>query len=239
MTARVRIVLVEPREAGNIGAVTRVMKNFGLDDLVVIGSHPPLRASNALWWSSGAEDLLDSIRFCDSLYQGISDAHLTIATTSSRGRILNTPATPEGVALERSRLSEDQTLAIVFGREDHGLTSAEVGACHATAVIPTSDAFPTMNLAQSVAIFAYELSRERQSEEEKVDVVPHGLMERLHERAAALLLEVGYLDPKNPDRIYEELRALAARTRLTTRETSVMLALIRQIEWKIQTLAAE
>lgn len=243
MTARVRIVLVEPREAGNVGAVTRAMKNFGFDDLVVVGDRIP-RESNALWWSSGAEDLLDRAQLVPSLGAALEDVHYSVATTSSRGRTLEKPLRPQDVAAQRWSMADEQTIAVVFGREDHGLSTAEAMLCQSIATIPTAPDFPTMNLAQSVAILSYALSCAPQTEaipprlDSSDDVVPQGLLERLHERGAALLLESGFLQEKNPDRVYVELRALAARAQLTTREVSLLLAMVRQIEWKLHALAA-
>jgi TrmH family RNA methyltransferase len=245
MTAKVRIVLVEPREAGNVGAVTRAMKNFGFDDLVIVGERIP-QNSNALWWSSGAEDLLERARLVPTLQLALEDVHHSVATTSSRGRTLEIPLQPFEVSQRRWAMGEDETLAVVFGREDHGLTAAEALLCGAIAVIPTSPEFPTMNLAQAVSIFSYELTMRRESvpaprvrevAEGGEGPPPQGLVERFHERATALLLESGFLQENNPDRVYEEMRRLASRAQLTMRETSLLLAMVRQIEWKLKDAA--
>src|SRR5689334_22107221 len=74
---RLRIVLVEPREAGNVGAAARVMKNFGHDDLWIVGDHPELLPVSS-WWASGADDLLANARFAPSLQEAIGDAQLTV-----------------------------------------------------------------------------------------------------------------------------------------------------------------
>src|SRR5512142_2514192 len=97
---KLRVVLVEPREAGNVGAVARAMKNFGFRDLVVVGEHPELMPV-AGWCASGAEDVVASIRFEPTLVDALAGAHVTIATTSSRGRNLDPPLTPGEVAMQR------------------------------------------------------------------------------------------------------------------------------------------
>jgi tRNA/rRNA methyltransferase len=122
---------------------------------------------------------------------------------------------------------------VVFGREDSGLTSEEVALCQRTAVIPTSPDFPTMNLAQSVGVFCYELSTIERSAGTRV-LAPAELVERLHERLGSLLLEVGFLHPNNPDRIYDDLRAIAGRAALDERETTILLGAIRQVEWALR-----
>ena len=223
-----RIVLVEPREAGNVGAAARVMKNFGFGELWIVGEHPPL-APLAGWWASGADDVVANARFAPTLHGAIRDAHLTVATTSGRGRTTPIDLTPEGVA---ALYDESRILALVFGREDSGLTREEVVQCQRTAVIPTHPEFPTMNLAQSVGVFCYELSSIRHRPAPR-QLASAALLERLHERAEALLLEVGFLQANNPDRIYDDLRAIAARADLDEREATIALGIVSQIEWAL------
>jgi TrmH family RNA methyltransferase len=226
-----RIVLVEPQEAGNVGAAARVMKNFGFDDLRIAGKHPQLLPV-AGWWASGADDLLERATLVPTLADAIGDAHVTVATTSSRGRTMPVDLTPVELADLYATLAEGQTLALVFGREDSGLTRDELMSCQRTAVIPTSPAFPTMNLAQSVGVFCYELSRIAPAAAAR-DLAPAALIERLHERAEALLLEAGFLHENNPDRIYDDLRHIAGRANLDAREATILLGVLRQLEWKM------
>jgi TrmH family RNA methyltransferase len=224
-----RIVLVEPREAGNVGAAARVMKNFGFEELWIVGEHPALEPL-AGWWASGADDVVAKARFAPTLHHALADAHVTVATTSSRGRTTPVDLTPAGVAALHA---EEQTLALVFGREDSGLTREEVMQCQRTASIPTDPGFPTMNLAQSVGVFCYELSSvERRAVSRQLATA--ALIERLHERAEALLLEVGFLKANNPDRIYDDLRAIASRADLDAREATIALGIISQIEWALR-----
>jgi tRNA/rRNA methyltransferase len=229
---RLRIILVEPREAGNVGAVARVMKNFGFDELWIAGEHPQLLPVSS-WWASGADDLLERVRFAPSLAEAIGDAHVTVATTSMRGRTTPVTFTPRTLAEKFASLGEDQVLALVFGREDSGLTREEVVLCQHTVSIPTNDAFPTMNLAQSVCVFCYELSSIVPAPHAR-DLPDAATIERIHQRARELLLEAGFLHENNPDRIYDDLRAIAARAELDAREATIVLGVIRQIEWKIR-----
>jgi tRNA/rRNA methyltransferase len=226
-----RIVLVEPREAGNVGAAARVMKNFGFDDLWIVGDHPPLQPLSS-WWASGADDVVERARFAPALAEALADAHVTVATTSLRGRTILAGLTPFGVASLHASLKADQTLALVFGREDSGLTSEEVAACQRTASIPTNPDFPTMNLAQAVGAFCFAAASIQPAPLDR-ELPAAGLVERLHERAQALLLDVGFLHENNPERIYDDLRAIAGRADLDQREATILLGIIRQIEWKL------
>ena len=222
-------MLVEPREAGNVGAVARAMKNFGFGELWIVGEHPQLLPT-AGWWASGAEDLLANARFAKTLQEAVADAHLVVATTSSRGRTTPADFTPATLA---EKFTAGQTLALVFGREDSGLTREELVLCHRTAVIPTGESFPTMNLAQSVCVFCYELSQIERPQTERV-LAPAALVERMHERLEALLLEVEFLHANNPARIYDEIRAILGRAELDEREATILLGIVRQIEWALR-----
>lgn len=228
----IRIVLVEPREAGNVGAAARVMKNFGHRDLWIVGEHPELHPL-ADWWASGADDVVAEAHFVPTLGEALADAHVTIATTSSRGRTTPVDLTPREVAAISASLASDQILALVFGRENSGLTRDEVVMCQRTCSVPTDPGYPTMNLAQTVGIFCYELSTIVPSPQSR-ELAPAGLVERLHQRAEALLLEVGFLHANNPDRIYDDVRAMAGRADLDEREVKILLGIVRQVEWKLR-----
>lgn len=230
--ARLRIVLVEPQEAGNVGAAARVMKNFGFDELWIVGNHPQLLPVSS-WWASGADDLLERVRFVPILADALGDAQLTVATTSMRGRTSPVTFSSRTLGERFAALDEQQTLALVFGREDHGLTREELMLCQHTAGIPTNERFPTMNLAQSVGVFCYELSAVVPAPASR-DLPDAAAVERLHQRARELLLSVGFLHENNPDRIYDDLRNLIARADLDARELTIALGMIRQIEWAVR-----
>ena len=229
--AQLRIVLVEPLEAGNVGAAARAMKNFGFDDLWLAGKHPELLPV-AGWWASGADDLLARAKFASTLQDAVADANLVVATTSARGRTTPVDLTPGQLATEIAALGDDQIVALVFGREDSGLTREELTLCQRTAIIPTSQQFPTMNLAQAVGVFCYELSSIERSAEQRT-LAQAALVERFHERFESLLLEVGFLHDNNPARIYDDIRAIFGRAGLDEREATIWLGIVKQVEWKL------
>lgn len=228
---KTRFILVEPREAGNVGAVARAMKNFGFDDLWIVGRHPQLLPV-AGWWASGADDLLASATFVPALAEALADAQMTVATTSMRGRTSPVSFSPRTLAARVAELGE-QRLALVFGREDSGLTREELMLCQYQAAIPANDRFPTMNLAQSACVFAYELSGLAPAEQAR-ELPDAGLTERLHGRMKELLIEVGFLHAKKTEGLYDDIRAMVARAGLDARETTIALGVIRQIEWKLR-----
>jgi tRNA/rRNA methyltransferase len=228
-----RIVLVEPREAGNVGAAARAMKNFGFECLTIVGSHPELEPL-AGWWASGADDVVAGARFAATLHEALRDAHATVATTSGRGRSSPVEMTPPDVADLFCGLGPGQTLALVFGREDRGLTREESMLCQRAACIPTSGLLPTMNLAQAVSIFCYQIAMAAGSEGRPArERAPAQLIARLHDRLEALLVEAGFLQRNNPDRIYDDIRAIVGRCDLDEREATILLGMVRQIEWRM------
>jgi len=226
----VRIVLVEPLEAGNVGATARAMKNFGFTDLWITGGKDERTDSVSSWWAVGAIDVVNNATRVPTLAEALVDCHLTVATTAVRERQVYDQLTPEQTAnLAATQLSHEHRIAVVFGREKSGLTNAEVMLCHRTATIPTWPEFPTMNLAQSVAIFCYELGKLSPRPAIDTDPAPHQLTNRLNTHARALLDRIGFFGSYDPNRICAELQAITGRAGLSTREASLLLALVRRL----------
>jgi len=225
-----RIVLVEPLEAGNVGAAARAMKNFGFTDLWIVGGKTERTDNVSSWWAVGAIDVVENATRVDTLEDALVDCHLTVATTAIRGRQVFEQLTPADVArVAEETLGDEHRIAVVFGREKSGLTGAEVMLCQRTAHIPTWPDFPTMNLAQSVAIFCYELGKGLHARRVDVDPVPHQLMHHLTTQTRDLLDAIDYFGDKNPERMCAELQAVAGRAMLTTREASLLLSMVRKI----------
>jgi tRNA/rRNA methyltransferase len=230
-----RIVLVEPQDAGNIGAAARAMKNFGYTDLVVVEKTPARVDTISEWWASGAEEMVHGAPRVATLEEALSDCHMTVATTAARRRDTYDQLTPKSLAAFASEsLATGERLAIVFGRERSGLTTEELALCQRTATVETSPDFPTMNLAVSVAVFCYELAGGLRPAAESKAPATDDLLQMMHQRAFDLLRDVSFLYPDNPERVYREFRALAGRAHLTQREASLILAAISKLEYAIR-----
>lgn len=227
---KVRIVLVEPQEAGNVGAAARAMKNFGFTDLWIAGGKTERTDNVSSWWAVGAIDVVNAATRVDTLEEALADCHLTVATTAIRGRQVYEQLTPADVArIASEELDEEHRIALVFGRETHGLSGREVLLCQRTASIPTWPEFPTMNLAQSVAVFCYELGKNLRPPAKQTDPAPHQLVLELNRQTRELLDAIGYFGEKSPDRMCAELQAITGRAVLTMREASLLLAMVRKI----------
>ncbi len=227
----VRVILVEPHEAGNVGAAARAMKNFGFSELAIVGSRPQITRDAAEWWAKGGSDVVQSARHFQTLQEALADVHLSVATTAVRGRHVFEQLTPFEVArLAENELGDQHTLALVFGREESGLTGSEIAVCQRTASIPTSPDSPTMNLAQSVAIFCYELGKGLRLQMKAIDPAPGDLIEALNSRTRQLLIDLRFFADKAPDKMCAELQALAAKRALSTREASLLLSFVAHVE---------
>src|SRR6185436_15550042 len=227
---RLRVILVEPQEAGNVGAAARAMKNFGFTDLWIVGGRDERVDDVSSWWAVGAIDVVNTATRVLTLEEALADCHLTVATTAVRGRQVYDHLTPPDVArIAGETLGDEHRVGVVFGREKWGLTGREVMLCQRTASIPTWPEFPTMNLAMSVAIFCYELGKGLRPPAKAADPAPHQLIDHLHKQTRVILNEIGYFGRMSPDRICAELQALSGRASLTMREASLLLALVRQL----------
>ncbi len=152
-----RLVLLRPRNADNLGAVARAMKNFGLSDWVVVSPNPKLLEVPGLHrLAVKAGELLESVRRVDTLAEAVADCTWVVGTTSraveGRRRLAPFEVAQEAVA-------RGERFALVFGDERSGLTNEDLAQCHALSVIPTGDEQPSLNLSQAVLVYAYELHR--------------------------------------------------------------------------------
>src|SRR5437016_2886496 len=148
---RVRVILVEPHEAGNVGAAARAMKNFGFGELAIVGARPQVTSDAAEWWAKGGLEVVHTAKRFATLREALADVHLSVAATAVRARHVYEQLAPSDVArLAEEALGDNHTLAIVFGREESGLSGAEIAMCQRRASIPTSPDCPTMNLAVAV-----------------------------------------------------------------------------------------
>lgn len=247
---KVRIVLHRPQSADNIGAVARAMKNFGLSRLAIVAppswAGPPRSGgpgtaredvlARARRLARRASDVLEGAEIHADLKGALGPAVWACGTTSREveGRPRLDPGELAEEVLRRSAHGE---VAVVFGQERRGLSDAELELCQAVCSIPTAPAYDSMNLAQSVAVLAYEIGRPRQVRAPPpaaAEPARHATLEALWERLRALLGEAGYLNPQNPEHILADLRRLLARAEPTQREVELVLAAVRALERKLR-----
>ncbi|MBN1328817.1 MAG: RNA methyltransferase [Candidatus Heimdallarchaeota archaeon] len=156
----IKIVLVEPSVSGNIGSTARVMKNFGFKELILINPQANF-TDDVFRFAMHAEDILDNIKIYATLEEFLETVQYIVGTTarlsSDKGaidaRIAVSSTDPSLINL----LEFNGDIALLFGREDSGLTNREINLCDMTIHIPTVEEYKALNLAQSVAILLYTL----------------------------------------------------------------------------------
>ncbi len=151
------IILNAPQLAENIGAVARVMANFGLSDLRLVNPRDGWPQERAWALASGAEWPLNAAKVTETVAEAIADLHLVFATTA-RPRELQLPVlTPRAAAAELHQASaRGERIGLLFGGERAGLETADIALCQAVVTIPIDPRFRSLNLGQAVAINAYE-----------------------------------------------------------------------------------
>jgi TrmH family RNA methyltransferase len=235
--SNVSFILVEPREGGNVGAAARAIKNMGFTRLELVAPCD-YRTKEAEAFAHGALDVLDAAEVFETFEEAISGKALVVGISRRAGKTRGVIHTLEDAVHKIAPYAEENKTAIVFGREDKGLYNVEVARCGFLASIPTSDAQPSLNLAQSVLLAAYELSRrERPVRGEVPALVTQKELESLYARAARLLWALGY-GPRGsedlPGGIIRNLRHLAGRAGLTRWEFSMLHGICTSMEKSIR-----
>lgn len=230
-TDKIAIVLVEPQSPGNIGMACRAMKNMGLRDLRLVNpcqvQHP-----EALKFAVSAKDLLEQAVIFPSLGEALADREISVATTRRHGKYRQEIMTPAETAVRMREQIGLNKGAIVFGREDNGLTTEELALCTWQATIPTDAAYGSLNLAQAVLIFCYELFKSEEVAQSATRLLAGAQeSEALYQHMERTLLRIGYLNPQNPDHIMRTFRRIFARAELDSREVAVLRGMMTQIDW--------
>jgi TrmH family RNA methyltransferase len=237
--ANIRIVLVEPQHPGNIGAVARAMKNMALSRLVLVKPADHL-APEARMMAMHALDILQQARLATTLAEAVADAGCVVGTTRRLGKARQAHFTPRAIAPMLLELAAANPVAVVFGREDSGLTNAELQQCHELVTIPAHPVFGSLNLAQAVLLVSYELylatMAEPRASPPKLATVAE--LERLYSRMQRVLQRVGFLHGSNPARMMGYFRRFFARQGLRSRDVKIFLGVFRQIEWYLDQFTA-
>lgn len=231
---QVRIVLVNTKAAGNIGGAARAMKNMGLSDLWLVEPRD-YPAEEATWRAGNATDTLDGATLVETLEQAVADCGLVIGT-SARGRSIPWPMqtpreTAEQVALEAPR----HKVAIVFGREDRGLTNEELQICNLHLHIPANEEYSALNLATAVQVVCYELrmswltQRDGQAPHyDDWDQPPanNQELEHYYRHLQETLEKLDFISHDNPRQTMTRLRRLYNRARLDQMELNILRGIL-------------
>ena len=242
----IRIVLVEPAGALNVGAAARVMANMGLSQLVLVNPHCDPHGEEAHRMAVHARDVLASATTVSTLPEALVDCRRAIATTS-RDRARDTEMELPEVALPwlLSPVSVEEPLpaALIFGPEDRGLSNEELNYTQRFVRIPSDASYTSLNLAQAIAVCCYELTRAVASRQVPIAqsslpqtvtaTAPLEQLEGFHQHLEAVLLKIGYLYPHTAASRMEKLRRFFVRATPTSQELAMLRGILRQTEWAL------
>jgi len=249
--SRVRIILVETAGAFNLGSVARVMKNMGLSHLVLVNPQCDRSSEAAQHMAVHAKDILANAEIVADLPAALVGCSRAIATTSEP-RSLNTPLEPLRTTLPWLG-AIDQPTALIFGREDRGLSNVELSYAQRFVAIPSHGDYPSLNLAQAVAICCYELHQLTLSPKELPEITPIAAensaknsaennpqlvsldaMEMYYQQLEAVLLKIGYLYPHTAQARMTKFRHLFNRVNFAPEELAMMRGVLSQVVWALQ-----
>ncbi len=230
----IAIVLVHTTHPGNIGAAARAMKNMGLSQLRLV--EPKLFPhAEATARASGADDVLAAAGVFPTLDAAVADCTLVVGA-SARQRTIPWPVLgPRETAAAAWAAAEQGRVALVFGRENSGLTNAELDRCQYLVQIPTNPEYSSLNLAAAVQVLAYELRMAVSAEvppapaaaaDEADGPASAAELEGLYGHLEQTLVELDFLAPDNPRQLMRRLRRLFNRSRLERMEVNILRGIL-------------
>ncbi|MEQ1418985.1 RNA methyltransferase [Acinetobacter indicus] len=248
--SHVRIVMVNTTLPANIGSALRAMKTMGLSKLMLVAPktypHPDIGALAA-----GATDLIEQIEIVETLEQAIQDCHLVFGT-SARSRTIPWPLLDVRPAAEKAMqavTASHQEIAVIFGREDRGLTNEELALANYHVTIPVNSDYGVLNVAQAIQIICYEMrmaamARVEQQPDPKATMqvldgiemewdeplVTHAQMEQFYPHIEKMLAEIEFMDPKNPRLLPLRLRRLFGRIQLDRMEYHLLRGIFSRVQ---------
>ncbi|MBX7150677.1 RNA methyltransferase [bacterium] len=231
----VKIILVEPQTPGNVGAVARAMKNFGLTQLVLVNPCDYL-SEEARWMAVHAEEILESAQTVKTLEKALEGVVLAVATTA-RKRDTHFPSfTPKETAERICEVSAHQPVAVVFGRERNGLLNEEIYQCQIQSGIPTFHQHNSLNLGQAVMVYLYELYQATLIGNPNFiwDYAHPSQMEKLYARIQKILELSEFKSRKTIDNFMLGVKRVFGRTPFEDRDVRLFHKIFQEIEFFIK-----
>lgn len=227
--------MVEPAGALNVGSVARIMKNMGLPQLVLVNPLCDYQSEEARRMAVHGIEVLEQARVVASLPEALEGCHRAIATAGrscSLATVFETPREALPWLLEENIQS-----ALIFGNEARGLNNAELNYAQRFVFIPANAEYPSLNLAQAVAVCAYELyqATDQPSITSKTQELPCTLdeMENCYQNLEAMLLKIGYLYPHTANAKMEKFRRIFNRAEITQEEFALLRGVLSQLNWAL------
>lgn len=229
-----RVVLVGTLYHGNVGAVCRAMANMGLRDLTLAAPRLCDDPTDATKMAVHAGHIFAARREAPSLAAAVSDCAFVVGTSVRGGLYRQHVKTPRELAPQLLKLAGQGRVALVFGREDKGLTNEEIGICTHLIKIPVHTTYTSINLAQAVLLCCYEIFSALDSYEPPVEKslpAQTAYKLKLLEMWRAMLLLIGFMEEEKADHIMQGVQRIFSRGVYSTDDVAIMMGVARQAEW--------
>ena len=235
MLENIRIVLVNTSHTGNIGSTARAMKTMGLSNLYLVDPvTPPDGKSSAL--AAGAGDVLANAKIVSTLAEAVASCSLVVGT-SARSRTLPWPMLePRECGIKMVEEGQTEQVALVFGRENNGLSNEELQLCHFHVCIPANPEYSSLNLAAAVQTLCYEI-RMGFLQQDAYPVVEQEYplsadLERFYSHLEQTLTETGFIVQNHPGVVMTKLRRLVNRARPESQELNILRGILSAMDKK-------
>ena len=229
------VVLDHPQDLVNIAHVVRGLKNFGLRDLRLVNprEYESYRVEGI---AHQTQDILSRVRAYSTLEEAIADCVHVVGFTARGRTAKRNLQRPRDAAAEIAVLADGGPVALLFGREDKGLSNDALDRCHRVVTIPSDPGYPSLNLAHAVIIMLYELALVRGAEERPFkeprrtsEPAPADELERLFADVAKALQAIEFFKTRNADGVMRTIREIAHRAPLDLREVKLLRAMAIEV----------
>jgi tRNA (cytidine32/uridine32-2'-O)-methyltransferase len=231
----ISIVLVDTKTPANIGAVARGMMNMGLSRLVLVD---PPRDENgeARRLAAGAEEIIKKAAIFKTLKEAVADQGLVVGTSRHKSRRRKNVHTPREMAEQIMPLLDRNKASLVFGNEVNGLENNDVALCHELISIPSSSAFPSLNLSHAAMVVMYEffIAAMAKPLAAKSELASARELENFYEHLKRTLENTGFIDRRHPEGMMFSLRQLFGRARLDGREAGILRGILNAVDRNVR-----
>jgi len=232
---KVRIVMVNTTEPGNIGAAARAMKNMMLSQLYLVSpSNYPSAVATAR--ASGADDVLSNAKVCSTLEEALKGASLVIGASARQRNIkwrqldvINTCS-----EIQSTLASNDEEVAVVFGTENSGLTNEELDLCSILMTIPGNPKYFSLNVASAIQVFAYQnfvTCIDGKFDNSPKDIASFEDLNSFYKHLEQVLEYISYFDSRKPKNLLmRRLRRLFGRSIPEKEEIAILRGILNKIK---------
>jgi tRNA (cytidine32/uridine32-2'-O)-methyltransferase len=234
-------LLLEPEISGNIGATARALKTCGFKNLILINPKIDKEQPETLWMAHQSEDILENAEVISTFKEAINDKRLVIGTTQRKRHFKFPFYTPEEISEKIQEVALKHPVAIVFGRERTGLTNKELLQCHIHSTILTATSKPSLNLAQSVMIYAHTFFKQQNLKKIRYtyDLASQFELEKFYEHLQLSMETVEFEPRDSMDDFMTRFKRLLGRSLAEKRDIRLLHKMLQIFETRIKMLEKE